>query len=99
MLLIWKSLQFRYSVKCSWQSTLLIKSLPNDEILDWSKLKPFADDKIKILKMMIFVFDRVENIVGKRRKYWLPAFSPLPSMFPKGFLLRHVKSRDCVVKS
>ena len=33
--------------------------------LDWSKLKAFADDKIKALKMMIFVFDRTENIVGK----------------------------------
>ena len=42
-----------------------LNSLPNDKILDWSKLKAFADDKIKVLKMMVFVFDRVENIVGK----------------------------------
>ena len=34
-------------------------------LLDWSKLKAFADDKIKALKLMIFVFDRTENIVGK----------------------------------
>ena len=36
---------------------------------------------------------------GKRRKCWLPAFSPFPTMFSKGFFLGVVKSRDCVVKS
>ena len=36
---------------------------------------------------------------GKRRKCWLSAFSPFPTMFSKGFFLRVVKSRDCVVKS
>ena len=40
-------------------------SLPNDQILDWPKLKAFADDKIKALKMIIVVFERVENIVEK----------------------------------
>ena len=28
-------------------------------------MKAFADDKIKLAKMSIFVFDRVEKIVGK----------------------------------
>ena len=42
-----------------------LNSLPNDKILDWSKFKAFADDKIKVLKMIIFVLDRDENIVGK----------------------------------
>ena len=41
------------------------KLLPNNKIVDNSKSKAFADDKIKVLKMMIFAFDRVENIVGK----------------------------------
>ena len=36
---------------------------------------------------------------GKRRKCWLPAFSPFPTMFSKGFLYRFLKSHDCVVKS
>ena len=44
--------------------TKLINSLPNNKVLDWSKWKAMADDKIKVLKMMIFVFDRVVNIVG-----------------------------------
>ena len=43
----------------------MVNSSPNDKILDWSKLKAFADDKIKLAKMMIFVFDRIENILGK----------------------------------
>ena len=34
---------------------------------------------------------------GKRRKCWLPAFSPFPTMFSKGFFFRVVKSRDRVV--
>ena len=35
---------------------------------------------------------------GKRRKCWLPAFSPFPTMFSKDFFLGVVKSRDCVAK-
>ena len=35
----------------------------------------------------------------KRRKCWLPAFSPFSTMFSKGFFLRVVKSRDYVIKS
>ena len=45
--------------------SLYINSLPNDKILDWSKLKAFADDKLKVAKIIISVYDSVENIVGK----------------------------------
>ena len=38
---------------------------PHDKILDLTKLKAFADDKLDATKMIISVFDRVENIVGK----------------------------------
>ena len=31
---------------------------------------------------------------GKRRKCWLPAFSPFPTMFSKCFFPKVVKSRD-----
>ena len=34
---------------------------------------------------------------GKWRKCWLPA-SPFPRLFPKDFLFRVIKSRDCVEK-
>ena len=43
----------------------LINSLPNDNFLDWTKFKAFADDKSNVAKNLIFLFDRVENIVGK----------------------------------
>ena len=46
-----------------------------------------------------FVLGRVEKHCGKRRKCWLPAFSPFSTMFSKGFFSKVVKSRDCVVKT
>ena len=49
--------------------------------------------------MMIFVFDRIVNIVGKGENADYQHFSPFPTMFSKGFLPRVVKSGDCVVKS
>ena len=75
---------------------LTLNSLPSNKILGSSKLKAFADYKIKVIENLEFVLRRVENIVGKRKK-WLPAFSPFPTMFSIGFFLRGVKSRDCVV--
>ena len=66
-------------------------SLPKDKILDWSKLKAFTDDKINVTEKLKFLLERVETL-------WLPAFSPFPTMFAKGFLYRVIKSRDCVVE-
>ena len=43
---------------------LTFNSSPNDRILDWFKSKAFADNEMKLVRMMIFVFDRVENIMG-----------------------------------
>ena len=65
--------------------------LQNDKNLASTKLKAFADDKFIVAIMMISVFDRVENIVEKTRKCWIPAFSPFPTMFSKGFLYRVTK--------
>ena len=48
---------------------------------------------------MIFVSDRIENIVGKGEKCWLPTFSPFPEMFSEGFLLTVVERQDFVGKS
>ena len=39
--------------------------LPNDRISDWSQLKAIADNNLKVAKMMMYVLDRVENIVEK----------------------------------
>ena len=35
---------------------------------------------------------------GKRRKCWLPAFSPFPTVFSRAFLQKVVKSHDCLKK-
>ena len=42
-----------------------LNPLPDDKILDQTKLKAFADDKLNVTKIIISVFDRIENIVGK----------------------------------
>ena len=74
--------------------------LPDDKISSLSKLKALADDDFSGAQMVRCFCYRVENIVEKRRKCWLPAFSPFPTMFSKVFFfLGGVKSRHCVMKS
>ena len=53
------------------------------KFLDWSKLKAFADDKIKLLKMITIVFDSVENIVGKGENVGFQHFLLFPQCFQK----------------
>ena len=43
----------------------MLNSLTNDKILDGSKIKAFADDKINVTQEMKFVLEMVENIIGK----------------------------------
>ena len=40
-------------------------TLPNNKILDLSKLKGSADNKINVTKKLKFALERAENIVGK----------------------------------
>ena len=67
-----------------------------NRVLDWSKLKAFAGQKINVTEKLEFVFGKGRKHGEKRRKCWLPAFSPVPT---KVSLYRVVKSRDCVVKN
>ena len=76
---------------------LFANSLPNDKFLNLSKLKAFADDKYNLKTDILFGIGRKH--CGKRRKCWLPALSPFPTMYSKGFFFRVVESWDCVVKS
>ena len=55
-------------------------------LLDLSKSKAFADDRIKMTKKLKIALGRAENIAGKGEKCWLPAFSPFPTMFSKGYV-------------
>ena len=48
-----------------------------------TKLKAFADDEINIAKLMIHVFDRVENIVGKGENAGHQHFLLFPQCFQK----------------
>ena len=45
-----------------------INSLPTDKILDYSKLRAFADDKINVTHKLNLVMGSVDKHCGKRRK-------------------------------
>ena len=53
----------------------VIKSLPDDKILDWSKLKAFADNNLHVAQMMIYVFDREEKTLCEKEKMLVTIFS------------------------
>ena len=53
----------------------MVNSLPNDKILDWSKLKAFADDEINVINKLKFVSERIESILGKREMLVTSIFS------------------------
>ena len=77
--------QYYHFDRCNCDNDNLFNSLPNDKILAWSKLKALADDKIKFAEMMIFVFDRVENIVGKVENAGYQHFLLFQKCFQKAF--------------
>ena len=62
-------------------------SLSKDKILDRSKLKAFADDKLNAIEKMKFVLETVENMVGKEENAGFQHFLLFP-LFSKGFYLR-----------
>ena len=62
-------------------------SLLNDQILDMTKLKAFAKDKLNVAQIMISVFDRVEDIVRKGENAGSHC------------IFQRLLSQDCVVKS
>ena len=61
----------------------MFKSLPNDKILDHSKLKGFVEDKLKIIQMAKFVLDKIENIVRKEENAGYQHFLLLQQCFQK----------------
>ena len=58
-------------------------SLPDDKILDWSKFKAFADDKINVKKKLKFGLGRVENIVRNGENAGYQHFLLFPQCFQK----------------
>ena len=55
--------------------------LPDDKILEWSKLKAFVDDKLYAFRKMIFVFDRSETLWEKEKMLLTRMFSLFNSVF------------------
>ena len=68
-------------VKLVFQLDACLNSLPDDIILDWSKLKLCAECELKTE----ICYGISRKHCGKRRKCWLPAFSVFPTMFSKAF--------------
>ena len=77
---------------------LSFNSLPNDKIFrtgpNWKHLQTTHQMWLKDWDLF---WGKVENIVGKGRKCWVPAFYLFSTMFSKVFYFKVVKSRDCVV--
>ena len=71
------------------------RTLPGKNPEDLMRLEPRTPG----LQVKHLTTERCGTLCGKRRKCWLPAYSPFPATFSKGLLLRVVKSPDCVVKS
>ena len=61
----------------------MFNPFPLEKILDQTKLKAFADDKLNATKMLISVFDRVENIVGKGEISCTSSFSLSHNVFKR----------------
>ena len=77
----------------------LIKPLPSDEILGWTKLNAFADDKSDVVKMMNSLLDTAENTVEKGENASYQHFLLFPHFFSKAFFLKVVKSLDNAEKN
>ena len=63
-------------------------SLPHHKILDWSKLRAFADNKINLTQKLQFVLGRVENIVEKGENAGYQHFLLFPHCFQKAVFSR-----------
>ena len=53
----------------------------------FNQFETFAGNNSYVAEIKISLCDRVESVVEKRRKCWLPEFSPLPTMYSKGLFL------------
>ena len=70
---------------------MLVNSLPNDNVLDWSKLEAFADDKGNLNEKLKLVSRRIENIVGKGEFAGYQHFLLFPQCFEKPSLSGSLK--------
>ena len=78
-------------VNCNY--CMVFNPLPNDKSLDVTKVKAFADNKLRVAKMTISLFDRIENTVGKGENAGYQHFLLFPQCFPKSSSLGLLKVR------
>ena len=76
----------------SWDS---VNSVTHDMILEWSKLKAFADDKINVSEMLKCVSGRVETTQEREKMLVTSIFSFFHDVFISLFLQGRLKSRLC----
>ena len=62
-----------------------VNPLPNDKILDMTKLKAFTDNKLHVDKMTISDLDRVENTEEKGENTGYQHLFLFPQCFPGPF--------------
>ena len=79
--------------EANFETLCCFNCLPNDEFIDWSKLKALAYNRINVTEKLKNCFGKSRKHDGKRRKCWLKAFSPFPIMFSKGLLSGSLKVR------
>ena len=60
-----------------------VKPLPNDKILDLTKLKAFTDYKLNVARMMISLLDTVGSTLGKGENAGYQQFLVFLQCFPK----------------
>ena len=82
-------------LELNFQDYIFFIPLPDDKILDSSKLKEFADDDFKFDENGRKLSKWVEN-TGKRRNCSLQAISPSPTVFSEGLFPRGVKRCHCL---
>ena len=60
-----------------------LNSLASNKILDWSKLKAFADDRINVTGKLKFVLGSAQSIMGKGENAGYQHFLLFPQCFQK----------------
>ena len=82
-----------YGTRPGLMSVYFFNSLPNDNILDWSKLRKFADDKLSFVEKLKLVLGRVENIVGRGENTGYQYFLLFPQCFQRASFSGSLKDR------
>ena len=65
-----------------------VNPLSSVKILDMTKLKAFADDKLNVANITISLFDREENTAEKEQNAGYQHFVLFPRCFPKSLKVR-----------